>query len=432
MLGALQFSSYCLYGALICAIAATVLYAVYSVGLFRLRATAIQTSAGTTVSTGMTAEWIAGAPAIAGAIATYMQRAALLFMLGALGFRTLVSHRGPYGNMYEFSLAFAATICLAYYGLSRLYPMRSLGALAMGCAAAIMLYGITRPASEKAVAGLIPALQSKWIAIHVPIAMLAYGSFAIGFAAGATYLIQSRVQMQRLPTLDVLDEIVYRAAMVRATGYCEGRGRGIVIQVSCETGRWGDVLRRPQLASARVEGEVAHARTLLPVPVLGLDADNSGEFINHHLVRDCGREEITFTRCRPYKKNDQCHVEQKNYSIVRQAIGDDRSEGEIASAALATVYRSPRLFTNFFQPSVQRVSKERDGGKMMKRYDVAQTPYQRMVAAPEVQESVKETLRADYLTLNPAAVRREIAAGQDALWRLTKVRIIGEATTLSE
>jgi len=125
-------------------------------------------------------------------------------------------------------------------------------------------------------------------------------------------------------------------------------------------------------------------------------------------------------------------IEQKNYSIVRQTIGYDRYEGDATCIALATVYRSLRLFTNFFQPSVQLVSKERESGKVTKRYDVAQTPYQRMLAAPAVKEQVKERLRAEYLTLNPAAVRREIETGQDALWRLAKVRIIDEATTLSE
>ena len=188
----------------------------------------------------------------------------------------------------------------------------------------------------------------------------------------------------------------------------------------------------PNRGEQAVGTAIAHARTLLPVPVLGLDSDNGGEFINHHLVRYCQREEITFTRCRPYKKNDQSHVEQKNYSIVRQMIGDDRYEGEVAYAALATVYTTLRLYTNFFQPSVQLVSKQREGGKVTKRYDVAQTPYQRMLAAPAVKEQVKERLREEYLALNPAAVRREIVGTQDALWRLARVRNIGEATNPQE
>jgi hypothetical protein len=138
-----------------------------------------------------------------------------------------------------------------------------------------------------------------------------------------------------------------------------------------------------------VSTAIAHARTLIPVPVLGLDSDNGGEFINHLLFRYCERERITFTRCRPYKKNDQCHVEQKNYSIVRQIIGDDRYEGEEAYEAFATIYRPLRRYTNYFQPSVRLASKRREGARVTKRYDVAQTPYQRMLATQEVADAVK-------------------------------------------
>lgn len=177
---------------------------------------------------------------------------------------------------------------------------------------------------------------------------------------------------------------------------------------------------------------IAHARALLPVPLLGLDSDNGGEFINHLLYRYCEREGITFTRCRPYKKNDQCHVEQKNYSIIRQIVGYDRYEGEAAHAALSVLYLPVRRFTNFFQPSVRLVSKQREGAKVTKRYDLAQTPYQRMLVAKSVTDDVKARVRDEYARLNPAALRREIEAAQDALWRLARGRITREATTPPE
>jgi hypothetical protein len=177
---------------------------------------------------------------------------------------------------------------------------------------------------------------------------------------------------------------------------------------------------------------IAHARTLIPVPVLGLDSDNGGEFINHLLFRYCAREKITFTRCRPYKKNDQCHVEQKNDSIVRQIVGYDRYEGEEAYAALAALYLPVHRSTNYFQPSMRLVSKQREESKVRKRYDVAQTPYQRMLTARGVTDAVKVRLGDEYRTLNPAAIHREIEAGQEALWRLAGVRITREATTRSK
>jgi hypothetical protein len=196
--------------------------------------------------------------------------------------------------------------------------------------------------------------------------------------------------------------------------------------------QWTECIALKNRGERAVSTAIAHARTLIPVPVLGLDSDNGGEFINHLLVRYCEREKITFTRCRPYKKNDRCHVEQKNYSIVRQIIGYDRYEGEEAYEALATIYAPLRRYTNYFHPSVRLVSKQRAGGKVTKRYDVAQTPYQRMLATHAVAEEVKARLHDDYLRLNPAAIRREIEGAQEALWRRAGVRNTHEATTLSE
>jgi len=195
------------------------------------------------------------------------------------------------------------------------------------------------------------------------------------------------------------------------------------------TTQWTECIALPNRGEQAVSTAIAEARTLIPIPVLGLDSDNGGEFINHLLFRYCKRERITFTRCRPYKKNDQCHVEQKNDSIVRQIVGSDRYEGEDAYAALATLYRSVRRQTNYFQPSVRLVSKRREGGKTIKRYDVAQTPYQRMRAAKEVSDEGKARLHDEYLMLNPAAIHREIEAAQAALWRLAGVRNTREATT---
>lgn len=198
------------------------------------------------------------------------------------------------------------------------------------------------------------------------------------------------------------------------------------------TTQWTECVALRNRGEQAVSDAIADARTRLPFPLLGLDSDNGGEFINHLLYRYCDRERITFTRCRPYKKNDQCHVEQKNYSIVRQTVGYDRSEGGEAYQALLALYRPLRLYTNYFQPSVRLVSKERIGSKVTKRYDRAQPPYQRVLATWEVAGQGHKWLRAQSRTLNPAALRREIEAAQTALWRLTGVRITREATTLPE
>lgn len=105
------------------------------------------------------------------------------------------------------------------------------------------------------------------------------------------------------------------------------------------------------------------ARRLLPFPLLGLDTDNGGEFLNHELLAYCAEEHITFTRGRAYRKNDQCYVEQKNGAVVRQFVGYDRFEGERAYRQLVELYRALRLYVNFFQPSMKLQEKQRDGAR---------------------------------------------------------------------
>ena len=121
----------------------------------------------------------------------------------------------------------------------------------------------------------------------------------------------------------------------------------------------------------------------LPMRLLGLDSDTGSEFLNAHLVRYCTQEELTFTRSRPYWKNDQAHVEQKHWSVVRKLVGYGRYESEAALAQLNRVYDLLRIWTTFWQPSLKLLAKERDDrtGKTKKTYDAAQTPYRRRLAS---------------------------------------------------
>lgn len=111
----------------------------------------------------------------------------------------------------------------------------------------------------------------------------------------------------------------------------------------------------------RVGGAVDRVRRRLPFPLLGLDSDNGGEFINQRLYDYCQRHGITFTRSRPYKKNDSCHVEQKNWSVIRRLVGYDRYSSRLAMETLNRVYDLVRLYVNFFQPVMKLVSKSRNG-----------------------------------------------------------------------
>jgi hypothetical protein len=177
------------------------------------------------------------------------------------------------------------------------------------------------------------------------------------------------------------------------------------------------VLHRSQEA---VSGAIQRMRQRLPFPLLGIDSDNGGEFINDLLYRYCLNEKITFTRSRPYKKNDQAHVEQKNWSVVRHTVGYDRWETKQELALLESIYEDLRLYINFFQPSFKLIAKERIGNRTIKRYDTAKTPYQRIVERTDVSLETKAQLMNLYVQLNPAELRRQIDPKIAKLWKLSR------------
>jgi hypothetical protein len=158
------------------------------------------------------------------------------------------------------------------------------------------------------------------------------------------------------------------------------------------------------------------ASQLLPFKVLGIDVDNGCEFINYDVLDYCKVNNISFTRSRAYKKNDQAHVEQKNGSIVRRLIGYDRYETEEAWETMCELYAVLRLYINFFQPSLKLLNKIRDGSKTIKKYDKAKTPYQRVLSNQDISEEVKIKLTEQYNTLDPIDLKNKIAALQERLW----------------
>lgn len=170
-------------------------------------------------------------------------------------------------------------------------------------------------------------------------------------------------------------------------------------------------------------------RARLPFALLGIDSDNGSEFINNHLVRYCKQEEITFTRGRSGNKNDACFVEQKNYSIVRRAVGYARYDTSAQLGQLNALYQHLRLYTNYFQPVMKLIKKERIGAKVKKTYDRPQTPYQRLLAAKTTSNAIRARLSAEYARLNPAELKRQITRLQDKLIKTAAAR--RKATSLS-
>lgn len=155
-----------------------------------------------------------------------------------------------------------------------------------------------------------------------------------------------------------------------------------------------------------------------PFVILGIDSDNGSEFINSHLMRYCERCSITFTRGRPYKKNDSCYVEQKNWDVIRKMIGYGRYETEEQLRVVNRIHSLLAYYQNYFQPSQKLISKKRVGSRVTKKYDVAKTPAQRMLARDDTPEDVKTRLQDTFEQLNPAALLRNINDLVEALYEL--------------
>lgn len=160
---------------------------------------------------------------------------------------------------------------------------------------------------------------------------------------------------------------------------------------------------------------LAVIKNRLPFRLLGIDSDNGEEFINWHLYRWCKKEEITFTRCREYRKNDQAHVEEKNWSVVRRYTGYKRFEIQEQVDLLNKLYEQLRFYFNFFQATLRLERKERVNGKVKRIYPKAKAPYQRVLEHKDIPEKNKEKLRKQYKTLNPAKLLRAIQGITDQL-----------------
>lgn len=167
----------------------------------------------------------------------------------------------------------------------------------------------------------------------------------------------------------------------------------------------------------RVRTALHHIRQRLPVDLLGVDSDNGSEFINHCFFTYCAKEKITFTRSRSYKKNDNCHVEQKNGNVVRRLVGYDRYTSKKAFDCLDRLYAGVRLYMNFFQPTMKLWHKTRNGAKVHKVYEKAQTPYQRLLQAGSLSKEKQAELAATYRGLNPVALLKQINGTLDQLWK---------------
>ena len=185
---------------------------------------------------------------------------------------------------------------------------------------------------------------------------------------------------------------------------------------------WDETVACKNKAQVNVFEAIKTASERFPFEIAGIDSDNGSEFINAIMLRYCTENEITFTRSRPYKKNDSCYVEQKNFSVVRRAVGYLRYDTEEELSILNELYVYLDYYTNYFQPVTKLKSKTRTGSKVTKKYDEAKTPYRRVLESKYINDKIKTKLEKQYDILNPADLKRMISRLQDKLLKLNSLK----------
>ena len=193
---------------------------------------------------------------------------------------------------------------------------------------------------------------------------------------------------------------------------------------SSTLGEYVNTLSTTEISSGWWEGEaimgksqehsfwaLKEIRKRTPFGWKGIDSDNGPEFINQILYKYSQREKLEFTRSRPYRKNDNAYIEQKNWTHVRKIFGYLRYDTYEELAIMNGLYHNElRLYKNFFQPVMKLKSKERVGGKVKRKYEASKTPYQRLMEPGQIRDEVKDELKDIYLRLNPAELKRNIDA----------------------
>ncbi len=196
---------------------------------------------------------------------------------------------------------------------------------------------------------------------------------------------------------------------------------------------WDEACACINKAQVHVFSAIKAASDRFPFAIAGIDSDNGSEFINDQMLRYCIENKITFTRSRAYKKNDSCFVEQKNYSIVRRAVGYLRYDCSAEVNILNELYTYLGQYTNYFMPVVKLVSKTRIGSKVTKKYDEAKTPYRRVLGSKYIDDEKKRKLNTIYDRLNPADLKRKLSSLQDRLLKLNTLKQkVGKDLSLDE
>jgi hypothetical protein len=225
---------------------------------------------------------------------------------------------------------------------------------------------------------------------------------------------------ERKPGFFELDTVSHCG--IRSSGECEPSVRCQTLTLTDVYSGWTEEQSLRNRAHRRVKEATARVKDQLPFPLLGIDSDNGGEFINQQLLGWCQEHHIQFTRGRPYRKNDNCFVEQKNGDMVRKTVGYFRFDTDAEQAALAEVYRYLCPLNNYWYPTIKVIGKRRlENGRYQKEYEPGpKTPYQRLVESPDIEEGCKAELRRRAALYNPVKLKGRVDQAVTDLLRINR------------
>ena len=198
-----------------------------------------------------------------------------------------------------------------------------------------------------------------------------------------------------------------------------GGGHAFTLTVTDIATGWTESRSLPDRTAKHLLAALNYVAATMPFPILGVDCDNGSEFINDDLVAWCQDRRITLTRSRPGNKNDGCHVEQKNWAVVRTVAGYYRYDTASELLLLNEIWRLQSQLTNYFHPQQKLVSKVRKGAKVSRKHDTATTPFHRATDHPSMTLDRIVALKRTYSLINPAATQRQIQALTNQLFTLT-------------
>lgn len=189
-----------------------------------------------------------------------------------------------------------------------------------------------------------------------------------------------------------------------------GGGHAFTLTVTDIATGWTENRSLPDRTAKHILAALNHIAAAMPFPIVGVDCDNGSEFINDDLLAWCQDRRITFTRSRPGNKNDGCHVEQKNWAVVRTVAGYYRYDTASELLLLNEIWQLQSQLTNYFHPQQKLVSKVRTGAKVSRKHDKAKTPFHRAADHPNTTVERIVALKRTYSLINPAATKRQIQA----------------------